>query len=97
MVGVISKLKGVEAVLTRAQAAKKFHLMPERIGDLVILGDSNTVVGNLDTEYEHLPGNYRTHGSTYEAKVPIFIYQARNAPKADFFTANYKIAAWLFR
>ena len=97
MISVISKFKGVEMVLTRAQAAKKFHLMPGRIGDLVVLGDRNTVFGNLDKEYESLPGNYRTHGSTYEAKVPIFIYQAHNAPPADFFTANYKIAAWLFK
>ncbi|MEJ0102949.1 MAG: hypothetical protein WDO19_10485 [Bacteroidota bacterium] len=94
---LIQGLKGVEEVLTREAAAKKFHLVPERIGDLVVFGDKNTVFGNLDTEYEKLPGNYRTHGSVYEASVPLFIYNAQNAPAADFFSSNYKIAAWLYR
>jgi phosphonoacetate hydrolase len=94
---LIKELKGVEDVLTRDEAAKKFQLMSDRIGDLVVLGDENTVFGNLDTEYEELPDNYRTHGSIHEATVPLFVYNAYNAPAADFFSSNYKIAAWLFR
>lgn len=94
---LIAGLKGVEKVFTRAEAAKAFHLMPERIGDLVVLADDNTVFGNLDTEYESLPDNYRTHGSAYEAHVPLFVYNAKNAPSKNYFNANYKLAAWLFR
>ena len=94
---IIKGLKGVEQVLTREEAAKKFHLMPARIGDLVVLADENTVFGNLDTEYENLPANYRTHGSLYEANVPIFVYNAKDAPANSFFSSNYKLAAWLFR
>jgi phosphonoacetate hydrolase len=93
----MTKLKGVEQVLRRDEAAGKFHLMPGRVGELVVLGDEHTVFGNLDSEYENLPENYRSHGSAYEAKVPLFVYKARNAPAVDFFSFNDKLASWLFR
>ncbi len=89
-------LKGVEAVLTKKEAAEKFHLMPGRIGDLIVLGDKNTVFGDLDTESEILPATYRSHGSLYDANVPLFVYHALNAPAGGYFDFNYKLAAWLF-
>lgn len=95
---VILSLKGVEAVLTRAQAAKQFGLMPERIGDLMVLADKTTVFGYLEnTESEQLDTHYRSHGSVYEAHVPIFVYNAKSAPKAAYFKYNYLLAAWLYR
>ncbi len=93
----LTSLKGIDAVLTRQEAAKKYHLMPGRIGDFMVLGDSNTVFGQLNGNvYEQLPDTYRSHGSAYEAETPLFIYNAKTAPKASYFTANYKLAAWLF-
>jgi phosphonoacetate hydrolase len=93
----LAGLNGVEIILTRSQAAAKFHLMPGRIGDFMVLGDINTVFGQLNgVAYEKEPDNYRTHGSIYEAHVPMFIYNAKTAPPASYFTSNYKIAAWLF-
>jgi len=94
---VIRQLKGIDEVLTRAEAVSRFHLMPERIGDLMVLGDSLTVFGDLDTESEALPATYRSHGSLYEARVPLFVYNAPQAPAAAYFTENYKLAAWLYR
>jgi len=94
---LIAGLKGVDEVLTNEEAVKKFHLMSTRIGDLVVLADKHTVFGNLDTEYENLPANYRTHGSIYEARVPLFLYNAPGAPSSKFFDVNYKLASWLFR
>lgn len=91
------KLKGVDAVLTRAEAAKEYHLMPNRIGDLMVLGDKETVFGYLERgAYEKLPDSYRSHGSAYEAHVPLFVYNAKNAPPANYFNYNFKLAAWLF-
>ena len=90
-------LKGVDGVLSRAEAAAKYHLMPGRIGDLMVLGDVRTVFGHLeDSSYEQLPDNYRSHGSAYEAHVPLFVFNARNAPASKYFDENYKLAAWLF-
>jgi len=44
----LSKLAGVDEVLARQAAAHRFHLMPDRIGDLVILADIDTVFGDLE-------------------------------------------------
>ena len=90
-------INGVDSVLTKEQAAKDYQLMPDRIGDFMVLGDINTVFGELpDSAHEQLPATYRSHGSTYEARVPLFIYNAKYAPPAYYFDFNYKLAAWLF-
>jgi phosphonoacetate hydrolase len=91
------KIKGVNDVLTREGAVQKYHLMPNRIGDLMVLGDKETVFGYLESgAYEKLPDNYRSHGSAYEAHVPLFVYNAKNAPLKNYFDYNFKLAAWLF-
>lgn len=92
------KLKGIEAVLTKDEAVNKYHLMAARVGDLMVLGNKTTVFGQLATEEsEKLPATYRSHGSLYECIVPLFVFNAKNAPKADFFDANYKVAKWLYK
>ena len=94
---IILGLKGVEEVISKAEAAKRYHLMPERIGDLMVLADSVTVFGHLENaESEELPATYRSHGSSYEARVPLFIYNAHNVPPEGYFTDNYKLASWLY-
>jgi len=91
-------LKGVENVLTRNEAVKAYGLMGERIGDLMVVGDKLTVFGALENhESEILEENYRSHGSPYEANVPLFVYNASNAPAAEYFKYNYLLAAWMFR
>ena len=67
---------GVEDVLTRSEAVQRYHLMASRIGDLVVLGDRETVFGELDTEQEALPPEYRSHGSLDEMDVPLVIHNA---------------------
>mgnify|MGYP002385191363 CR=1 FL=1 len=89
-------LEGVKDVSTREEAADRFHLMPERIGDLVVLGDETTVFGVLDRdERETLPPTYRTHGSEFERDIPLFVYRAVGAPPADHFRENKDLATWL--
>jgi phosphonoacetate hydrolase len=97
---LIGHLKGVEAVLSRAEAARRFHLMPERIGDLVVLGDKETVFGDLDAglELENLPPTLRTHGSLHEATVPLVIYNASGTlPTADRYRYNFDLTRNLFK
>ena len=79
---VIQKLPGVQEVLTRTEAARRFRLMPSRIGELVALGDRDTVFGSLDSESVNLPAEYRSHGGLSEAKVPLVIHNAAQAPGA---------------
>jgi phosphonoacetate hydrolase len=97
---ILRGLEGVEAVLTRAEAAARFHLMPERIGELVVLGDRETVFGETEpaVEVEHLPPTFRTHGSLHEANVPLVIYNASGTlPTADTIRANFDMTRTLYR
>ena len=92
---IISGVQGVERILTREEAAREFHLMPSRIGNLMVLGDKDTVFGELDDEKENFPG-LRSHGSLHETEVPLFVYNAKNAPQADYFNHNLDLARWLY-
>jgi phosphonoacetate hydrolase len=95
---IIKGLKGVEAVLTRDEAARRFHSMPDRIGELVVLGDKDTVFGELETESEDLLPTFRTHGSLHESEVPLVIYNASgNLPRAVDVRYNFDITRSLFR
>jgi phosphonoacetate hydrolase len=89
-------LDGIERVMTRAEAAREFNLMPERIGDLIVLGDKDTVFGHLDVEMERMPAEFRTHGALHELDVPLIIHNARGAPGAAYFRHNLDLARWLF-
>jgi phosphonoacetate hydrolase len=93
---ILSKLQGVESVFSRSEAAGKFHLVPERIGELVVFGDRETVFGELDQGTETLPPSYRSHGSMYETEVPLFVYNAAAAPSAEYFRYNFDLARWLY-
>ena len=94
---VLLQLTGVEQVLSRAEAAREYHLMPDRIGDLAVFGDRDTVFGDLEEETEALPTSYRSHGSRHELDVPLFVYNAAGAPGREFFANNLDLARWLYR
>jgi phosphonoacetate hydrolase len=91
----VMSLAGVETVLTRSEAGKRFHLMPSRIGDLIVLGDRDTVFGELDSESEPLLTEYRAHGSLHEMDVPLVIYNAATKQGEDFHY-NWELARSLF-
>jgi phosphonoacetate hydrolase len=93
---LLSRLAGVETVIGRDDAVRTYHLMGDRIGDLVVLGDRDTVFGTLDAESETLPAEYRSHGSVYELDVPLFLFNAIGAPQPDYFHHNLDIARWLY-
>jgi phosphonoacetate hydrolase len=76
VVEALRRVEGIEEVYGRAEAAARFHLHPDRIGDLLVLGDRDTVFGPLDRAVEDLPPTFRTHGSRHEADVPLLVYGA---------------------
>jgi phosphonoacetate hydrolase len=94
---IISGLKGVEHVIARDQAARDYKLMKSRIGDLVVWGDMGTVFGEMDMERVDFPTGLRSHGSLHELDIPLFVYNAKNAPSADYFSHNLDLARWLYR
>jgi len=92
---ILSGVKGVERILTRKEASKEFRLMASRIGNLVVLGDKDTVFGELDDERESFPG-LRSHGSMHELDIPLFVYNAKNPPSPEYFNHNLDLARWLY-
>lgn len=68
----LQETSGIEEVHSRAEAAEKFSLMQNRIGDIFALGDRDTVFGQFpETE---VPVQVRSHGSRYESTVPILTH-----------------------
>jgi len=73
----LREVSGIEAVLTRQEAAEFHHLHPDRIGDLVLLADVRTVFGDLPAACIEV--EVRSHGSLHEESVPIIGYGPRLA------------------
>ena len=94
-VQVLSDTSGVERVYTRAEAVAELRLHYDRIGDLVVTGDSVTVFGC--PEEVEMPTNLRSHASAHEQDVPIFGYLSENIPidEADF-NENRSIGKFVF-
>ena len=69
----IQALKGVEVVLTREEAAQRFELPPERIGDLVVVSTKHVVIGTSKAKHDlsGLKEPLRSHGGISEQKVPL--------------------------
>ena len=65
----LRSLDGVEEALPVEEAAQRFRLMPERMGDILVLADSATVFG--DPAEVTIPPGLRSHGSAHETTVPI--------------------------
>ena len=77
----IAKLRGIERVLTRAEAAAAFELPADRIGDLVVVSERFTVIGTAAARHDlsALEVPLRSHGGVSEQRVPLIL----NRPIAD--------------
>ena len=71
----IAAIPGIELVLTRAEAAARFELPPDRIGDLVVVSRRDTVVGTSRNRHDlsGLDVPLRSHGGMSEQKVPLLV------------------------
>lgn len=72
---ILANLGGVEEVNSRQEASQKYNLFPQRIGDIFVLADKNTVFGGLRKDFEEI--NIRSHGSIHEQQVPLIAYGSR--------------------
>jgi len=72
----IAKLKampGVEAALTKAEAARRFELPADRLGDLVVVSTKHKVLGTSAARHDlsGLTEPLRSHGGVSEQRVPL--------------------------
>ncbi len=74
----IAALPGIEQVLRRAEAAVKFELPADRIGDLAVVSRQDTVIGTSRDRHDlsGLEVPLRSHGGTSEQKVPLIVNRA---------------------
>jgi phosphonoacetate hydrolase len=73
LVEALQGTDGIEQVLTRDEAAERFELPPDRIGDLVVVSDHLAVIGTRASEHDlsGLTVPLRSHGGLSEQKVPL--------------------------
>lgn len=71
----IEALPGVELVLTRAQAAQRFELAEDRIGNLVVVSHRLVVLGTSHSRHDlsGLDVPLRSHGGISEQRVPLIM------------------------
>jgi len=69
----IAALRGIETVLTRADAARAFELPADRIGDLVVISERSVVIGGAAAKHDlsGLDAPLRSHGGLSEQQVPL--------------------------
>ena len=73
---VVRTLPGIDAVLTREEAAARYELPQDREADLVVTGDRNTTIGAGAAEHDlsALAGHrLRSHGGVFEQTVPFLL------------------------
>ena len=70
--------KGIEVVLPRKEAAERFELPADRIGDLVVVSERFTVMGTSAARHDlsALEVPLRSHGGVSEQRVPLIVNRA---------------------
>jgi len=71
----IAALNGIELVLTRAAAARRFELPADRIGDLVVISVRSVAIGSARARHDlsGLDAPLRSHGGLSEQPVPLIM------------------------
>jgi phosphonoacetate hydrolase len=69
----LKSIPGIEAALTKDEAAKRFELPADRLGDLVVVSTKHKVLGTSASRHDlsGLTEPLRSHGGTSEQKVPL--------------------------
>ncbi len=71
----LEALKGIEVVLPRSEAAERFELPADRIGDMVVVSERFTVIGTSAARHDlsALEVPLRSHGGISEQRVPLIV------------------------
>ena len=81
----LQAVQGMELVLTRDAAAKRFELPADRIGDLVAVSERFTVLGTSRQRHDlsGLDAPLRSHGGISEQRVPLIVNRPLKTPPAE--------------
>jgi phosphonoacetate hydrolase len=75
VIGRLRSMFGIEVVLPRAEAAARFELPPDRIGDIVVVSERSFVLGTSRSRHDlsQLELPLRSHGGLSEQRVPLIL------------------------
>jgi phosphonoacetate hydrolase len=75
LIARLAAQRGVECVLSREDAAARFELPADRIGDIVIVSERFTVIGTSVARHDlsALDVPLRSHGGVSEQRVPLIV------------------------
>jgi phosphonoacetate hydrolase len=71
----VAGLPGMEVVLGRETACRRFELPPDRVGDLVAVSERHVVIGTSEARHDlsGLDAPLRSHGGISEQTVPLLL------------------------
>ena len=71
----LREMAGIEVVLPRNEAARRFELPADRIGDLVVVAERSVVLGTSVSRHDlsQLELPLRSHGGISEQRVPLVV------------------------
>jgi phosphonoacetate hydrolase len=75
IVGRLGALPGMELVIDGAEGSRRFELPPDRMGDVIVIGARDTVLGTSAARHDltGLDAPLRSHGGLSEQRVPIVL------------------------
>jgi phosphonoacetate hydrolase len=96
---ILRETPGIDDVYSREGAVEKLNLYHERIGDIVVTGDKETVFGPSKLSRDlggdgKVPSGLRSHASAHEQDIPLLGY---NGDFEGFdFSENRDIGRYVF-
>jgi phosphonoacetate hydrolase len=93
----IAALRGIELVLTRSDAARRFELPADRIGDLVVIAERPVVIGGAAAKHDlsGLDAPLRSHGGLSEQRVPLIMNRRFAGLDVDRRWRNFDAFDWV--
>jgi phosphonoacetate hydrolase len=93
MAGRIAALPGMEVVLDRDEASRRFELPKDRMGDLVAVSRRDWVIGTSAAKHDlsGLDAPLRSHGGLSEQRVPLIVSRPTPTLSADARLRNFDI------
>jgi len=81
----LAALAGVECVLDRAEACRRFELPEDRLGDVIVVSTGNKAIGSSPDRHDlsALEEPLRSHGGISEQTVPLILNRPITPPPAE--------------
>ena len=89
----VAALAGMEVVLGRDAACRRFELPPDRVGDLVAVSERHVVIGTSAVRHDlsGLDAPLRSHGGISEQTVPLLLNRPTGGAPSDRRLRNFDI------